>query len=88
MAWRFLFLIGAFVAVPIILMRKNIPESPRWLLLKGKNKEAIEQIEKANRITFTVAYFISALLMITAGIISLLYGVDSEKKSLEDICDE
>jgi len=30
--WRFLFLFGAVGAIPIIFLRNQIPESPRWLI--------------------------------------------------------
>jgi MFS family permease len=42
--WRFLFLIGGIVALPIIFIRKYIPESPRWLVLQNKKAEAIEEL--------------------------------------------
>ena len=43
--WRFLFAIGVIVAIPIIFLRKNIPESPRWLFLKGKYKKAMKELK-------------------------------------------
>lgn len=39
-SWRVLFLIGAVGAICVIFLRKNIPESPRWLLLKRKFRSA------------------------------------------------
>lgn len=41
--WRICFLIGAVLALPILLMRLWIPESPRWLIIRGLHAEA-EQI--------------------------------------------
>ena len=35
--WRVLFFIGGVSAIPFIILRKNIPESPRWLIIKGNN---------------------------------------------------
>lgn len=34
--WRYLFLIGALLSIPIIGYRMKMVESPRWLILKGK----------------------------------------------------
>ena len=42
--WRALFLIGAIMAIPVLFMRKHIPESPRWLILKGYGRKAIEEL--------------------------------------------
>jgi hypothetical protein len=38
--WRILLIFGSVLTIPIFYMRKNIPESPRWLLYKGKPSEA------------------------------------------------
>lgn len=35
LGWRACFLLGAVLAVGIILVRRHVPESPRWLLLHG-----------------------------------------------------
>jgi len=50
--WRAGFLLGAALAVAILLVRRHVPESPRWLLTHGRAEEAeriIEQIESAAR---------------------------------------
>ncbi len=44
--WRYLFVISGLVAVPIILLRFRIPESPRWLKAHGRPEEAMESIER------------------------------------------
>ncbi len=46
--WRLAFGIGALLGVGILLVRRNVPESPRWLFIHGREKEAdrvVEQIE-------------------------------------------
>jgi MFS family permease len=40
MGWRAGFVLGAVLAVAILLVRRNVPESPRWLLAHGRNEEA------------------------------------------------
>ncbi len=35
--WRYTFIIGGLIAIPVILLRFKIPESPRWLLSKEKD---------------------------------------------------
>lgn len=46
--WRVCFLLGAVFAAVIILVRRHVPESPRWLLSRGRAAEAekvVRQIE-------------------------------------------
>src|SRR3954452_7786196 len=38
--WRLTFAMGAVLALGILLVRRNVPESPRWLALHGWNEEA------------------------------------------------
>ena len=38
--WRAGFLLGAALAVAILLVRRHVPESPRWLLAHGRGDEA------------------------------------------------
>src|SRR5881398_3383934 len=43
LGWRFAFAIGATLGLIVIFFRRWIPESPRWLMIHGRNAEA-EQI--------------------------------------------
>jgi MFS family permease len=40
MGWRFAFGIGALLGLGVLAMRRSVPESPRWLMLRGFEKEA------------------------------------------------
>ncbi len=38
--WRCVFVVGAGLGLSVLLMRRHLPESPRWLLLHGRDDEA------------------------------------------------
>jgi MFS family permease len=38
--WRLAFLIGAVLGVGILIVRRHVPESPRWLFIHGRDEEA------------------------------------------------
>jgi len=44
--WRLAFWFGAVLGLAILLVRRHMPESPRWLLTHGHVKAAIETVER------------------------------------------
>jgi putative MFS transporter len=51
--WRVMFFIGGIGGLLVWWVRKNLPESPRWLEAAGRNEEAealLRQVEEENKI--------------------------------------
>jgi MFS family permease len=42
-SWRYMFVLGGLLALVVLYFRRRIPESPRWLLARGRTAEA-EQV--------------------------------------------
>lgn len=38
--WRLSFVLGAAIGLAVLLVRRNVPESPRWLFIHGRDDEA------------------------------------------------
>ena len=49
LGWRFAFAIGAVLGLIVIFFRRWIPESPRWLMIHGRNAEAEEIVDQVER---------------------------------------
>jgi MFS family permease len=43
--WRLCFGVGAVLGVAIMLVRRNVPESPRWMFIHGKDKQAEDLVD-------------------------------------------
>ena len=49
LGWRFAFGIGATLGLIVIFFRHWIPESPRWLMIHGRNPEAEKIVDDVER---------------------------------------
>ncbi|HLI54439.1 MAG TPA: MFS transporter [Acidimicrobiales bacterium] len=48
-SWRIAFLFGPALGFVILFVRRNLPESPRWLLMHGRQAEAEAAVEEIER---------------------------------------
>jgi MFS family permease len=49
LGWRLAFGLGAILAVGILIVRRNVPESPRWLFIHGREDEGDEIVQGIER---------------------------------------
>jgi MFS family permease len=47
--WRICFGLGVVLGLVILLVRRNVPESPRWLLIHGRDQEAEQLVGDIER---------------------------------------
>ncbi|OKK22085.1 MFS transporter [Streptomyces sp. CB00455] len=47
--WRLTFALGVVLGLVILIVRRHVPESPRWMLIHGKAQEAEELVDDVER---------------------------------------
>lgn len=49
MAWKVPYIIGGLPIIAVWLIHRYLPESPRWLIMKGRTAEAVTLLERLER---------------------------------------
>ncbi|MGZ4589600.1 MAG: MFS transporter [Actinomycetes bacterium] len=49
LGWRLAFAMGAVLSLVILLVRRNVPESPRWMFIHGREDEAEDLVQDIER---------------------------------------
>jgi ADP-ribose pyrophosphatase YjhB (NUDIX family) len=49
LGWRLAFGLGVVLGLGILLVRRNVPESPRWMFIHGHNEAAEELVDDVER---------------------------------------
>ncbi len=47
--WRLAFGLGAVLGLTILLVRRNVPESPRWMVIHGLDEQAERQVDEIEK---------------------------------------
>jgi hypothetical protein len=47
--WRVCFGLGVVLGLVILLVRRNVPESPRWLFIHGRAQQAEDLVDGIER---------------------------------------
>ena len=48
--WRIAFLVGPALAIVVLYVRRNLPESPRWLITHGRVREAEAEMRRIEEV--------------------------------------
>ncbi|WP_296389140.1 MFS transporter [Pseudonocardia sp.] len=101
LGWRLGFLLGPVLGLIIVVVRRNLPESPRWQIMNGKREAAEgsityieDEVRKTGRtlpddgsrpVLLFIGYLMGAVIMAIGGLVAWFLGVDAEGKALEDV---